>query len=230
MDHSPLLCIFSDFPEHCLGGDKSGESWRLLLGGETSGESWGLVLGGETSGESWRLVLWGETSGEYFRLLFGGEMSGESCRRLLGGETSGESCRVFLTGESRPLLFEDNSGESCRPLLNEPASVFWCSFPFPSSVSSFWSTFRRGSKTIVNNSLNLILHKSPPPTSVTSYLPPITFHLLLVLKTSICFTSSGRSSITSAIWTVNKRLSFKTELVDITKLPKLQAYPFNAID
>lgn len=31
-------------------------------------------------------------------------------------------------------------------------------------------------------------------------LPPITFHLLPVLNTSICLTSSGLSSITSAIW------------------------------
>lgn len=127
---SPLLCPFPNFPDFCLGGDKSGESWRPLLGGDMSGESWRLLLGGDVSGESWRPLL-------------GGDMSGESWRPLLGGDVSGESCRVFLTGESGPLLFDDSSGESWRLLLDATGSGCWWPLPSPSSVSSFPSAIGR---------------------------------------------------------------------------------------
>lgn len=166
--HSLLLCIFPNFLECCLGGDKSGQSWLLLLGGDMSEESW--------------------------RLLLGGDMSGESCL-LLSNNSSGESWQLLL----------DAMGSVCSdPLL------------LASSVFSSSSAIRRGHLVVVVAN-NVVLNR-PKCSLLLCQLPPITFHLLLVLKASNRLTCSGRSSITSAIWAESKRWSVKPRSRSITKL------------
>lgn len=48
--------------------------------------------------------------------------------------------------------------------------------------------------------INIISYTYRVVQKKNTQLPPITFHLLPVLNNSICLTSSGLSSITSAIW------------------------------
>lgn len=119
-----------------------------------------------------------------------GDKSGESWRLFLGGGMSGESCLVFLTGDSCFLPFDDSFGGLWGILLDATSSL---SSSSSSSSSSFSSA--KGQKTLNDD---LVYHKNKF-SLVRLHLPPITFHLLPTLKISICFTSSGRSSMNSAI-------------------------------
>ena len=158
---SPLLFPFCCFP--CLLGDKSGESWRVILEDFVSGESGHIFLRGPASGESCRTVFLATGSGESRRAS-----RGEATTSYTSSPSSSpSSVELFSSSNKRKMLFKT----TCSPRAT--------SYPFILiyGCQLIWLGFM----------------------TVQTPLPPSVLHLSLVLKASSRLTSSGRSSINSAI-------------------------------
>lgn len=137
--------------------------------------------------------------------------------------------RVMVTSSWGGYIWRVMSGLSCHVGRIMSPSLWrqlwwimatWCLWMLtPASLPLLFCVFIFVSYCERRHKVNKLVHRTDSLCFLHKYqLPPITFHLLPVLKASSCFTSSGLSSITSAILVdKHKRWSFKQGLGDVTK-------------